>query len=74
METLTPVQRVAVITICLALTVLIAMLLVPWVWTQIVERFPITATSTPSATFLPAFPRAAVLAQDSSTGVGILLT
>jgi hypothetical protein len=51
LETLTPVQRVAVIAICLALTALIAMLLVPWVWARIVERLPNTATPTPDAMF-----------------------
>jgi hypothetical protein len=67
LETLTPVQRVAVIAICLALTALIAMLLVPWVWTQIVERLP--ATATPAArdrvgtTFLPVFPHQASIAR-----------
>lgn len=83
METLTPVQRVAVIAICLALTLLIAMLLVPYIWTQIVERFPLTATPTPSAMLLPVFPTptqsphgasAAVLAWFSSTSAGMWLT
>lgn len=66
METLTPVQRVAVIAICLALTALIAMLLVPWVWTRIVERLP--ATATPAArdrvgtTFVPVVPHRASIA------------
>ena len=44
METLTPVQRVAVIAIGLALTALVALLLLPWVWKQIDERLPAVAT------------------------------
>jgi hypothetical protein len=67
LETLTPVQRVAVIAVCLALTALIAMLLVPWVWTRIVERLPATATPVVrdrvGATFGPAFPRRANMAR-----------
>jgi len=70
LETLTPVQRVAVIAICLALTALIAMLLVPWVWKQIVERLP--ATATPAArdrvgtTFVPVVPHRTTLARTNS--------
>ena len=74
METLTPVQRVAVIAICLALTLLVAMLLVPWVWTHIVERLPIAATRTPDAMLLPALPTAVVLVQDRSVCIEGLLT
>ena len=44
METLTPVQRIAVIAIGLALTLLVAMLLVPWAWRQISEWLPVAAT------------------------------
>jgi hypothetical protein len=58
LENLTPVQRIAVIAICLALTALIAMLLVPWIWTQIVERATATVTPAPGTTILPSFPRA----------------
>ena len=42
METLTPVQRVAVIAIGLALTLLVAMFLLPWAWKQISEWLPAT--------------------------------
>ena len=42
MENLTPVQRVAVIAIGLALTLLVAMLVLPWVWEQISEWLPAT--------------------------------
>ena len=42
MENLTPVQRVAVIAIGLALTLLVAMLVLPWVWKQISEWLPAT--------------------------------
>ena len=42
MENLTPVQRVAVIAIGLALTLLVAMLVLPWVWKQISEWLPVT--------------------------------
>lgn len=44
METLTPVQRIAVIAIGLALTLLLAMLLLPWAWKQLSELLPATAT------------------------------
>ena len=44
METLTPVQRVAVIAIGLALTLLVAMFLLPWAWKQISEWLPATET------------------------------
>jgi hypothetical protein len=40
LETLTPVQRVAVIAIGLALTLLVAMLVLPWAWKQISEWLP----------------------------------
>jgi hypothetical protein len=52
LETLTPVQRVAVIAIGLALTAFVALLILPWVWKQIVEWLPITDTAVP-ATPLP---------------------
>ena len=52
METLTPVQRVAVIAIGLALTAFVALLILPWVWKQIVEWLPIADTAVP-ATPLP---------------------
>jgi hypothetical protein len=77
LETLTPVQRVAVIAICVALTALIAMLLVPWVWTQIVERLP--DTPTPAArdrvgtTSLPVGPHRATLARTSSVDMPAVL-
>ena len=48
METLTPVQRVAVIAIGLALTALVALLILPWVWDQIVEWLPSTDTAIPA--------------------------
>jgi hypothetical protein len=73
LETLTPVQRVAVIAICLALTALVALFLVPWVWTQIVERLPITATQTPGAMLWPAGPTVALLVQGSPACTGALL-
>jgi hypothetical protein len=44
LETLTPVQRVAVIAIGLALTLLVAMFLLPWAWKQISEWLPATET------------------------------
>lgn len=44
METLTPVQRVAVIAIGLALTLLVAMFFLPWAWKQISEWLPAAAT------------------------------
>jgi hypothetical protein len=53
LETLTPIQRIAVIAICLALTALIAMLLAPWVWNQVSERLIATSTPTPGTSFLP---------------------
>jgi hypothetical protein len=56
LETLTPVQRVAVIAIGLALTLLIAMLLLPWAWKQITELLPATATRSAGAQFLLASP------------------
>lgn len=42
MENLTPVQRVAVIAIGLALTLLVVMLVLPWAWKQISEWLPAT--------------------------------
>ena len=42
MENLTPVQRVAVIAIGLALTLLVMMLVLPWAWKQISEWLPAT--------------------------------
>jgi hypothetical protein len=52
LETLTPVQRVAVIAIGLALTALVALLILPWVWKQIAEWLPMTDASGPT-TLLP---------------------
>jgi hypothetical protein len=40
---------VAVIAIGLALTVLVAMFLLPWAWKQLSEWLPVTATATRSA-------------------------
>ena len=45
LENLTPVQRVAVIAIGLALTLLVAMLLLPWAWKQISEWLPATRST-----------------------------
>jgi hypothetical protein len=58
LETLTPVQRVAVIAIGLALTLLVAMFLLPWAWKQLTELLPATSTATRSAgaVLLPAVP------------------
>jgi len=61
MEALTPVQRVAVIAIGLALTALLAVLVLPWLSKQISERLPLstpttqpdTVTVEPSATETP---------------------
>ena len=47
METLTPVQRVAVIVIGLALTAIIAALLLPWMSKQIQDRLSPTSTPLP---------------------------
>ena len=63
METLTPVQRVAVITIGLTLTAVVVVLVLPWVGEQIVNLLPATATpvlatatSSPTMTSTPAYP------------------
>jgi hypothetical protein len=58
METLTPAQRVATIAIGLALTVMIAIWVLPWASDQIVARLPPTKTPmpptlTPTATVAP---------------------
>jgi len=50
METLTPAQRVIVIAIGLALTALIAMVLLPWLNQEINERLPDTPTPLPTST------------------------
>ena len=44
MEKLTPVQRIMVIAIGLALTLLVSALLLPWIWRQISEWLPATPT------------------------------
>jgi hypothetical protein len=44
LEKLTPVQRVAVIAIGLALTLLVAMFVLPWAWKQVSELLPLAAT------------------------------
>lgn len=48
METLTPLQRVAVIIIGLVLTALIAFVLLPWLSKQIESRLTPTSTLLPS--------------------------
>ena len=48
METLTPVQRVAVIAIGLALTAFVALLILPWFWKQIAGWLPIGDTAVPA--------------------------
>ena len=57
METLNPVQRVAVIAIGLALTLLVAMFFLPWAWKQISEWLPAAVTDSlgyaPLAEFVP---------------------
>ena len=52
METLTPVQRVAVIAIGLALTLLVAMFLLPWAWKQISELLPAVESGSLGAVLL----------------------
>jgi hypothetical protein len=47
MENLTPIQRIAVIVIGLALTAIIAALLLPWMNKQIQDRLPPTSTPLP---------------------------
>jgi hypothetical protein len=66
LENLTPLQRVAVIAICLALTLLVAMLLVPWVWNQFIQQEPATATPALGVAFLPTFPAASAFPLISS--------
>jgi len=57
MENLRPIQRIAVIAICLAMTAVLALLLVPWVSEQLESRLedlpdlpkPAEATPTPTS-------------------------
>ena len=55
MEKLTPVQRVAVIAIGLALTLLVAMFFVPWAWKQVSELVPLAATRSVETMFMLAW-------------------
>ena len=56
MENLRPIQRIAVIAICLAMTAVLALLLLPWVSEQLASRLenmpdlPEPAESTPTST------------------------
>jgi hypothetical protein len=66
---LTPIQRIAVIAICLALTALIVMLLAPWVWTQIIERLTATATPAPGALLVPPLSSLTIFAQSDAVSL-----
>ena len=55
MEALTPIQRIAVITIGLVLTIAVAMLVLPWISEQIDERLELSnETTSPGPTDTPA--------------------
>ena len=69
METLTPVQRVAVIAIGLALTLLVAMFLLPWAWKQISEWLP--AAETEGLGLAPACLRVECAAPMTLVSVGV---
>jgi tetratricopeptide (TPR) repeat protein len=56
METLTPVQRVAVVTIGLTMTAIIAVIVLPWASKQIEARLPPTSTPLPATATSPPIP------------------
>ena len=61
MEALTPVQRVAVIAIGLVLTLIVVMLVLPWISDKIADWLPFSRAPSPS-TAIPGFLSMPILA------------
>lgn len=69
MENLRPIQRIAVIAICLAMTAVLALLLLPWVSEQIESRLEDMTDSSEQATESTPTPTPVSFVDTQSSGV-----